>query len=141
MANLKHLLRSYFKTPIHDIFSLQKRILSVFLEISIGKRLFLKCLLLCTNRFSEILCNKHLRQPNILTLLQHSTYHQLSENVCLMCSAIHHRYTVCHGMVQLYRVSFEGLVRFCVMAVMASRVLKISQNDRVQKKQFVIARP
>ena len=40
MANLKHSLCSYFKMPIRDNFSLQKRILSVFMEISIGKKLF-----------------------------------------------------------------------------------------------------
>ena len=39
MANLKHSLRLYFKMQIHDNFSLLKRILSVFLDISIWKRL------------------------------------------------------------------------------------------------------
>ena len=41
MANLKHSLCSYFKTQIRDYFSLEKIILSIFLEISKGKRPFI----------------------------------------------------------------------------------------------------
>ena len=49
MANLKHSLCSYFKTPIRDNFSLQKRILSSFLEISIGKQLKVNQYILLTS--------------------------------------------------------------------------------------------
>ena len=55
MTNLKHSLHSYFKTPIRDNFSLLKRILSVFLEISIGKRLFPLCLTFLSSLFGTFL--------------------------------------------------------------------------------------
>ena len=51
------------------------------------------------NRFSEILCYKHLWQPTFSTLFLKSTCHQLSENVCLKCGAIHAQKNVCHRIV------------------------------------------
>ena len=59
MANLKNSLCSYFKTPIHDNFSLKKIILSVFPEISIGKRL-------CFSKFElEEIKNQNPPQLNV----------------------------------------------------------------------------
>ena len=90
----KKITAFYYKKTLTKFLSIlvffsnfQTNLIFIFLNLCLGHenvnkfwKKNLKHLLLCWNRFSEILFYKHYRKPTFSTLLQHSTCHQLSEN-------------------------------------------------------------